>query len=104
MARNENYNYYKSELLGVEYAIAKDRQRDSRVCFSDGVIYQWHEILKIKGMDNEKIKRVHELKKEYPAYTIDEILTVLECSDLEIEYLDIVRDTFNGKIKAATET
>jgi hypothetical protein len=98
MAKSEKYDYYKSELLDLEYAVSKNRHHDSRIHFEDGVVYQWPEIVKIKGMEKEKLIKIHNLKKKYPAYNFDEILTMLECTELDQEYFNILRETFNGHI------
>lgn len=98
MPKSPNYNYYYSKLLDLEYCIHKEKSKQNIIHFSDGIKYSWDDIKEIKHFDQEKLKQIHDLKKKYTSYKISEIISLLNCEEMEREGLSIIRDIFNGEI------
>jgi len=83
MARDpENYNYYKSNLLGQEYCMHK---KTGEVIFQDGIRYSQNEIKLLKKLCENK--KLNDEKKENTIKAIHILKQVFsgEITDNEIE-------------------
>ena len=68
MGRNtEVYDYYHSEILGLDFAVRKDRT-PADVMFEDGVVYSEEEMGRLKLSNNVKV--IHSLKKIFKGEVI----------------------------------